>query len=156
MLSPTVFHRTSFLSYKSFVGRLEFKISLFPYHAWIILFSFTFFHRIGKDAKVLKLYRNFRMFFDFLRESEEMVEAHSGIVSLERSGALAEKLLFNSSSLLYQLEGSVSEAWSFPRENAEARLSRAAFVLMQQLRTCFAFLPPIFLPTIQEAAVLAP
>lgn len=64
------------------------------------------------------------MFFDFFTKSEQTVEAHSGIVSLERSGVLAEELLFILSSLLYQLEGSVPEAWSVHRENAEVRVFR--------------------------------
>lgn len=43
---------------------------------------------------MLKLYRNFRMVFIFFPKSEPMVEGNSGIGSLERSGVLAEELLF--------------------------------------------------------------
>lgn len=90
-----------------------------------------------------------------------MVEAHSGIVSLERSGVLAEELLFISSSLLYQLEGSVPEAWSVPGENAEFRLFREPVLspiktTNKTVKNLFHFSAPVFLPTFWEIVAFAP
>lgn len=53
----------------------ELQISLFPYHAFFafLVFFLDFFVVLERAPK---LHRNFRMLFDFVPKSEEMVQGH--------------------------------------------------------------------------------
>lgn len=54
----------------------ELQISLFPYHAFFFAFLVFFLDFFVVLERAPKLHRNFRMLFDFVPKSEEMVQGH--------------------------------------------------------------------------------